>query len=66
MMWKKSNLSDDAKAYTNRGHDKFMQGDYKGAIADYDRVIALNPGNGGACYFRGVAKFKLGATYAAS
>ena len=56
----KSNLPEDAKAYTNRGVAKLKLGDYRGAIADFDRAIELNPDAAAACYGRGGAKSKLG------
>ena len=47
----------DAETHFKWGNDKFMQGDYHGAIADYDRAIELNPNYAEACFSRGVAKF---------
>ena len=29
--------------YGNRGNAKYQQGNYEGAVADYDRAITLNP-----------------------
>ena len=37
----KRSLPDDAKAYINRGIAKKGLGDYRGAIADYDRAIMV-------------------------
>ncbi|BDM83901.1 tetratricopeptide repeat protein [Acaryochloris marina] len=39
----------------NRALRKYEQGDYKGAITDFDRVIALNPKNVMAYVHRGFA-----------
>ena len=35
-----------ADAYNNRGVSKDKLGNYKGAIADYDKAIELNPQDG--------------------
>ena len=56
----KSNLPEDAAAYTNRGLAKYELEDYEGAIADYDRAIELKPKFAEAYYNRGVAKGFLG------
>src|SRR4030067_885672 len=50
----------DAEAYNNRGYAKHMSGDCKGAIADYDKVISINPKFAYAYYNRGAAKGELG------
>ena len=47
----------DAETHFKWGNDKFGQGDYRGAIADYDRAIELKPDYAEACFSRGVAKF---------
>ena len=54
------NRSDIAKAYTNRGIAKSEQGDLPEAIADYDRVISINPDAAIAYHSRGVAKGRQG------
>ena len=38
------------------GVDKYMQGDYQGAIADYTKAIEINPQDVGAYTNRGIAK----------
>ena len=47
----------DAETHFKWGHDKFRQGDLRGAIADFDRAIELKPDYAEACFSRGVAKF---------
>lgn len=42
--------------YYNRGTEKKANGDYEGAIADYDRAIELNPRHEDAYHNRGHAK----------
>jgi tetratricopeptide (TPR) repeat protein len=40
----------------HKGVRKYEAGDFDGAIADYDRAIALNPHDSRAYYDRGLAK----------
>ncbi len=49
-----------AWAYNNRGISKSKLGDNKGAIADYDMAIKLNPKHANAYNNRGETKSKLG------
>ena len=44
----------------NSGVDKYYQGDYQGAIADYDKAIEIDPQFEDAYYWRASAKTKLG------
>jgi tetratricopeptide (TPR) repeat protein len=44
----------------SRGKDKSALGDKKGAIADYNLAIRINPQYGNAYYNRGLAKSDLG------
>jgi hypothetical protein len=44
----------------DRGNAKRRLQDYRGAIADYSRVIKLNPNNAVLHYNRGFAKYRLG------
>ena len=50
----------DMLAYNYRGFAKLSLGDHEGAIADYDRVIELNPKDASAYNNLGVARKKLG------
>jgi tetratricopeptide (TPR) repeat protein len=50
----------DAMAYLSRGNAKAGLRNYKGAIDDYDRAIAINPQNSLAYFSRGEAKHSLG------
>ena len=49
-----------AEAYFNRAYAKHDLGDKKGAIADYNQAIAINPQDAIAYNNRGVAKSALG------
>jgi tetratricopeptide (TPR) repeat protein len=46
--------------YFQQALKKSNKGDYNGAIADYDKVIALYPGFSGSYYNQGLDYFKLG------
>ena len=59
------NRSISAETYFTWGHTKYGLGDYKGAIADYDSAIRLNPDNANTYYNRGTAKGDLGQHFAA-
>ena len=50
------NRSISAETYFTWGNTKYDLGDYKGAIADYDSAIRLNPDDAKAYYNRGNAK----------
>ena len=47
-------------AYCGRGTAKGNKGDYDGAIADFDRAIAINPNYAEAYYNRGLVKAEQG------
>ena len=44
-----------AKNLFNSGVDKYDQGDYQGAMADYTKAIEINPEYAPVYYFRGIA-----------
>ena len=46
--------------YASRGTRNYFEGRYDEAIADFNKVIELNPENTHAYYNRGLAKFRLG------
>jgi|GEM_PF-6562650 len=50
---------DNANAYYLRGYNKYLGGDYEGAIRDFDKTLALNPENLDAYVKRGNAKNQL-------
>jgi tetratricopeptide (TPR) repeat protein len=49
-----------APALANRGYAKYEQGDFAGALADFDRAIALGQHNHQAYLNRGLANTRLG------
>lgn len=49
-------LGTDAKAYTTRGNQYFVRGQYDRAIRDYDIAIKLDPKSAKAHYGRGCAR----------
>ena len=51
--------------FYNQGLAKAGQGDYQGAIKDFDRALQLNPHLAEAYYQRGLAYFDLGQVYQA-
>ena len=59
------NRSISAETYFTWGYTKYNLGDYKGAIADYDSAIRINPDYASAYNNRGIAKRKLGQHFAA-
>ena len=59
------NRSISAETYFTWGNTKYYLGDYKGAIADYDSAIRLNPDDTDAYNNRGIAKSDLGQHFAA-
>lgn len=46
--------------YASQGTRNYFEGRYDEAIADFDKVIELNPERADAYYNRGLAKFRLG------
>ena len=57
--------ADSASYYYNRGNDKDDEGDYYGAISDYNKAIEINPRYADAFINRGIAKRKLEDYYGA-
>jgi tetratricopeptide (TPR) repeat protein len=55
-----TNQEDVPFTYSNRGITKFKNGDYNGALADFDKSISLDPGFTLAYNYRGLIKDKLG------
>ena len=51
--------------FIKSGKAKFDEGDYRGAIADYDRAIELKPDYADAYYNRRISKSALGDYYGA-
>ena len=54
-----------SNAYFDRGISKYELEDYYGAIADYNKVIELDPDNASAYYNRGISKYELEDYYGA-
>ena len=59
------NQSISAETYYLRGNEKFKQGDYAGAILDWDEAIQLKPDFAEAYNNRGLAKHELGDSFSA-
>jgi lipoprotein NlpI len=52
--------SKDEDALSRRGDARFFRGDFKGALADYDRMIELDPSQSAQHWRRGIVCFYLG------
>ncbi len=50
---------EQSQIYQDRGSGKSEEGDYQGAIADFDRAIQIFPLDPNTFYRRGLTKFKL-------
>ena len=55
----------NAETYIKQGGAKFNEGDYHGAITDYDLAIELDPDRADAYYDRGRTKYRLNDYYGA-
>ena len=49
-----------AQVFANRGYAKFQNGDYQGALADFNKAIEINPQDAFAYNNRGIAKKEAG------
>ena len=58
-LWRKR-VSIHPYVYASQGTRNYFEGRYDEAIADFDKVIELNPERADAYYNRGLAKFRLG------
>ena len=54
-----ANANPLADKYFNQGFKKYLVGNYQGAIADWSRVIEINPQDSAAYYNRGITKGDL-------
>lgn len=60
-----TNVSDTvqkAEEFLNQGFYKAKEENYKGAIADFNQALEINPNDAQAYHNRGIARFKLGET----
>ena len=48
------------REYSSRGIKRFDKGDFDGAIADFTKVISLDPKNASAYFSRGINKLEKG------
>jgi tetratricopeptide (TPR) repeat protein len=55
-----TNQQDVPFTYSNRGITKYKNGDYEGALADFNKTISLDPGFTLAYNYRGLVKDRLG------
>jgi curved DNA-binding protein CbpA len=55
-----------AEEYYQRGYEKSQKGDYRGAIADYNEALEINPNLAEVYCYRGFANYKLGDERASS
>jgi outer membrane protein assembly factor BamB len=50
----------DVDGHSRRGDQRFFAGDFAGALADYDRMVELEAGQGAQHWRRGIAAFYAG------
>lgn len=60
-----SDTAQNAEDFLNQGLHKAKEGDYRGAIADFNQALQINPNDAQAYHNRGIARFKLGETQGA-
>jgi tetratricopeptide (TPR) repeat protein len=58
-------ISPQAEGALQTGADRLAQGDFMGALAEFDAVAARNPADGEASFFQGVALNRIGRFAAA-
>lgn len=51
--------SQTSQEYYQSGKKKHFSADYKGAIADYNKALVLNPTDWNICFNRGLSKYHL-------
>lgn len=59
-----NNTTQNPEEFLKQGLYKAQEGDYRGAIADFNQVLRINPNSALAYHNRGVARFKLEETQA--
>ncbi len=55
-----SNTAQKADNFLNQGLNKVKEGEYRGAIADFNQALQINPNEAQSYHNRGNARFKLG------
>ena len=53
-------IEPDDELWFNQGYEQAMAGDLPGAIASWDKVLAVKPDNDSAWYNRGIVLMALG------
>ena len=60
-----TNTAQKADYFLNQGLNQVKEGDYRGAIADFNQALQINPNDAELYHNRGNARFKLGEIQAA-